>query len=87
MFDLKTMLDYLDTIFNSFDEERLARKSYEEMVAPFEKKLRKTNRIMKDIYNQLDDIKNMYDLSDDDLKEIMFIIEYKRKRNEERHLK
>ena len=60
MFDLKTMLDYLDTIFNSFDEERLARKSYEEMVAPFEKKLRKTNRIMKDIYNQLDDIKNMY---------------------------
>ena len=28
MFDLKTMLDYLDTIFNSFDEERLARKSY-----------------------------------------------------------
>ena len=41
MFDLKTMLDYLDTIFNSFDEERLARKSYEEMVAPFEKKLRK----------------------------------------------
>ena len=67
MFDLKTMLDYLDTIFNSFDEERLARKSYEEMVVPFEKKLRKTNRIMKDIYNQLDDIKNMYDLSDDDL--------------------
>lgn len=70
MFDLKTMLDYLDTIFNSFDEERLARKSYEEMVTPFEKKLRKTNRIMKDIYNQLDDIKNMYDLSDDDLKEL-----------------
>ena len=70
MFDLKTMLDYLDTIFNSFDEERLARKSYEEMVAPFEKKLRKTNHIMKDIYNQLDDIKNMYDLSDDDLKEL-----------------
>ncbi len=70
MFDLKTMLDYLDTIFNSFDEERLARKSYEEMVAPFEKKLRKTNRIMKDIYNQLDDIKNIYDLSDDDLKEL-----------------
>ena len=70
MFELKTMLDYLDTIFNSFDEERLARKSYEEMVAPFEKKLRKTNRIMKDIYNQLDDIKNMYDLSDDDLKEL-----------------
>lgn len=70
MFDLKTMLDYLDTIFNSFDEERLARKSYEEMVVPFEKKLRKTNRVMKDIYNQLDDIKNMYDLSDDDLKEL-----------------
>lgn len=76
MFELKTMLDYLDSIFNSFDEEKLARKKYEEISSQFDKKLKKTNRIMKDIYNQLDDIKNMYDLNDDDVKDIVNIKTY-----------
>lgn len=67
MFELKTMLDYLDSIFNSFDEERLAKKKYEESVIQFAKKLKKTNRIVKDIYGQLDDIKNMYNLDDSDV--------------------
>lgn len=67
MFELKTMLDYLDSIFNSFDDERLARKKYEESVIQFAKKLKKTNRIIKDIYGQLDDIKNMYNLDDSDV--------------------
>lgn len=70
MFELKTMLDYLDSIFNSFDEERLARKNYEELSVRFAKKLKRTNRIIKDIYGQLDDIKNMYDLNDNDVKDI-----------------
>lgn len=70
MFELKTMLDYLDSIFNSFDDEKIARKSYEELSLVFDKKLKKTNRIMKDVFGQLEDIKNMYDLNDDDLKDI-----------------
>lgn len=70
MFELKTMLDYLDSIFNNFDQEKLARKNYEELSTNFEKNLKKTNRIMKDIYGQLDDIKGMYDLSDDDISEL-----------------
>jgi septation ring formation regulator len=70
MFELKTMLDYLDSIFNSFDEERISRKSYEELVINFDKRLKKNNRIMKDIYKELDDIKSMYDLSDDDIEDI-----------------
>lgn len=67
MFELKTMLDYLDSIFNSFDDERMARKKYEESVVQFAKKLKKTNHIIKDIYSQLDDIKNMYNLDDSDV--------------------
>ena len=70
MFELKTMLDYLDSIFNNFDQEKLARKNYEELSGRFEKNLKKTNRVMKDVYNQLDDIKGMYDLSDNDLVEL-----------------
>lgn len=70
MFELKTMLDYLDSILNDFDSEKLARKNFEELTVEFSKKLKKTNRIMKDIFSQLDDIKNMYDLNDDDIKDI-----------------
>lgn len=67
MFELKTMLDYLDTIFNEFERERTARKGYEEEITSFEKKFKKITHIIKDIYTQLDDIKSMYDLKDDDI--------------------
>lgn len=66
MFELKTMLDYLDSILNDFDNEKLSRKNYEEMLTDFSKNLKKTNHIVKDIYSQMDDIKNMYDLKDED---------------------
>lgn len=70
MFELKTMLDYLDSILNDYDQERLYRKNFEELSVSFSKKLKKTNHIVKDIYSQIDDIKNMYDLSDNDIKGI-----------------
>ena len=67
MFELKTMLDYLDSIFNDFEKERFARRVYEEESLLFEKKLKKTTKIIKDIYVQLEDIKSMYDLKDEDI--------------------
>lgn len=70
MFELKTMLDYLDSILNDFDNEKVCRKRFEELAVDFSKKLKKTNKIVKDIYSQIDDIKNMYDLNDDDIKEV-----------------
>ena len=67
MFELKTMLEYLDSLFVDFEKERLSRKVYEEMEKDFTKKLKKTNKLVQDIYNQLDDIKSMYDLDDKDV--------------------
>jgi septation ring formation regulator len=67
MFDLKTMLAYYDSLFVDFEKERLSRKAYEEMEKDFGKRLEKTNKVVKDVFNQLDDIKNMYDLNDDDV--------------------
>ncbi len=67
MFDLKTMLEYYDSLFVDFEKERLSRKVYEEEIDDFAKRLEKTNSLVKDVYNQLDDIKNMYDLNDDDI--------------------
>lgn len=68
MFELKTILDYLDSLFVDFEKERLSRKVYEEIDNDFSIKLNKTNKIVEDIYKQLDDIKSMYHLNDDDVK-------------------
>ena len=68
MFELKTILDYLDGIFVAFEKERLSRKVYEEASKDFEKKLNKTVKLVTDIYEQLDDIENMYDLNKEDVK-------------------
>ncbi len=67
MFELKTILDYLDSIFVDFEKERLSRKVYDEGIRDFNKKLKKTDKVVTDIYEQLDDIKNMYDLNEEDV--------------------
>ena len=68
MFELKTMLEYLDSLFKEFEREKQSRKMYDEESLSFNKKLKNINGIVNDIYNQIDDIKNMYDLKDDDIK-------------------
>lgn len=70
MFDLKTMLEYLDSLFIDFEKERLSRKVYEEVENDFSKKIEKTNKLVSDIYAQLDDIKQLYDLKEEDIETI-----------------
>lgn len=70
MFELKTMLEYLDSLFNEFELEKNARKNYVETKEIFDKKLDKILSIISDIYLQIDDIKNMYDLTEKDVKTI-----------------
>lgn len=70
MFELRTMLEYLDSLFNEFEKEKTAKKEYEEESNLFNKKLEKVNKIVTDIYGQLDEIKSMYDLTDEDIKVI-----------------
>ena len=70
MFDLKTMLEYFDSLFIDFEKERLSKKVYVEIEKDFQKKIEKTNKLVNDVYLQLDDIKNMYDLSDQDIEVI-----------------
>ena len=67
MFDLKTMLEYYDSLFIDFEKERLSRKVYEEEITAFYKRLSKTNALVKQVYDQLEDIKNLYDLNDEDV--------------------
>ena len=70
MFELKTMLEYLDSLFDEFELERQSKKEYEDSKDVFEKKLEKTTEVVNNIYLQMDDIKSMYDLTDNDVKTI-----------------
>lgn len=70
MFELRTMLEYLDSLFNEFEKEKTSRKEYEEESNVFNQKLEKVNKVVADIYGQLDEIKSMYDLTDEDIKVI-----------------
>lgn len=70
MFELKTFLDYLDNLFNDFEMEKRSKKVFDETAKAFKIKLQKVNNIVTDIYEQLDDIKNMYDLTNDDLNDL-----------------
>ena len=67
MFDLKTMLEYFDALFIDFEKERLSKKVFEEVNKDFKKKIEKTNKLVSDVYEQLDDIKRMYDLEEADV--------------------
>ena len=70
MFELKTFLDYLDNLFTDFEIEKKSKKLFDETAKGFKVKLQKVNRIVTDIYNQLDDIKSMYNLDSEDLADL-----------------
>ena len=70
MFELKTFLDYLDNLFTDFEIEKKSKKLFDETAKGFKIKLQKVNRIVTDIYNQLDDIKSMYNLDSEDLADL-----------------
>lgn len=73
MFELKTFLDYLDNLLNEFDREKRSKKIFDEVAKTFKSRIVKVNKIVTDIYNQLDDIKSMYNLADKDLEDLELV--------------
>jgi len=67
VFELKTMLDYFDSLYNDFDKERITRKLYEEYKRSILIKVSKLEKINNELYRKIDDIKYSYDLSDDEV--------------------
>ena len=46
-FELKTILEYFDSLFNDFETEKLTRKYYEEGIVNFNKKLKQTDKVLR----------------------------------------
>lgn len=70
VFELKTMLDYYDSLYFDFDKEKTSKKLFEGYIRSILLKLTKLEKINNDIYRRLDDIKYSYDLDDSDGKVI-----------------
>ena len=70
MFDLKTMLNYYDSLFIDFEKERLSRKAYEEALNDYKRRISKVNTQVKSVFDNLDNIKNTYNLSEEDINDI-----------------
>lgn len=67
LFELKVLVDYFESIFNDFEKEDVLRNTYEETNQAFKTKLDKINKLLTDIFSQLDEIKNVYNLSKADI--------------------
>lgn len=67
LFDLRIILEYLDSLFKDLEDERNAKTKFDGLDEAFKEKSKKLDKIVKDIYAQLDDIKAMYHLNEKDL--------------------
>jgi len=67
LMELKVLLEYFDTLYNDFDKEKTSRKVYEEKVLSFNTKLTKMNSVIDQIFNEINDIKNVYNLKNEDI--------------------
>ncbi len=66
-FELKTMIDYFDSLYNDFDSERIARKIFEEYQRSILIKVTKLTKINNRLIQKLGDIQYSYDLSDEEV--------------------
>lgn len=69
-FELKTMSDYFDSIYNDFDKERISKKTFEEYTRTILIKANKLEKVNNNLFRKIDALKYSYDLSDEDLKVI-----------------
>lgn len=67
LFELKVLLDYFDSLFGDFESEKIARNSYEETNYNLKNRLVKVNEVVEDIFSQLNEVKAVYNLSEENI--------------------
>lgn len=67
LFELKVLSDYFDSLYTDFEKEKVNKKTYEETNKSFSKKLNKNTKLVNQIFDQLDEIKKLYDLHEKEM--------------------
>lgn len=65
--ELNTIVEYFNNLFGDFDKEKESKDSFREGCKKFRHKIEKVNKVVYDIYIQIDDIKVTYDLTDEEI--------------------
>ncbi len=68
VFELKTILDYFDSLYYNFDKERLSKRTFEDLQRSILIKTTKLNNISNELNKKVDDLRYSYDLVDEDIK-------------------
>ncbi len=72
-FELKTILEYFDSLFNDFETEKLTRKYYEEGLVKFNKSRKHVDKILLAVENNLPEMKKNYNITDDTLDSVKLL--------------
>ena len=67
VFELKTIINYFDSLYNDFESEKIARTKFEENVDSFKFKLGRTDKVLTSLLAQINDLESNYDLSKNDI--------------------
>lgn len=65
--ELKTFIEYFNELYNDFDKEKECKDIFRQNIKELGYKIDNINKIVRDIYLQIDDIKYNYNLSDEDI--------------------
>ncbi len=75
LLELKTILEFLDSIFKDIEKEKVYKKDFDISSNTFDERLSAVKKTLHDINIQLDDIKVLYGLKDADLSDLATISE------------
>lgn len=65
--ELKTFIEYFNDLYNDFDKEKECKDLFRQNIKELGYRIDNINKVVRDIYLQIDDIKYNYNLSDEDI--------------------
>ena len=68
LYELKVLLDYFDSLFIDFENEKRARTNYNNKLDSFKERLDKMNSVVGEINESIDNLTNIYNLTDEKVK-------------------
>ncbi len=70
LLELRTILEYFDSLYNDLELEKTARKNFEEQIVSFKSKINKINESTSCLYGKVTDAKCNYELTKEQIKDL-----------------
>ena len=70
IFELKTLMDYYESLYNDFDNEKRGKKEYERGIINVTERLNKVSSVIRNLYSEIEELKDTYDLTEEEVRTI-----------------